>query len=212
MTGVVPASGLESILAKWGVEVGDRIIRDPQNSADGARGWDIKVFDFNPTHPVVNPLITRALHLMAPRQVSRLKARLQAPDALKVEEIAFTGASAFAVGDDAHRRKLPLMATVNATIKGVTTERGSTRILVAGDSLFLDNQFIKSADNRAFVGYAVNWLLDRLQLINVGPQPVREYRVLMTKAQMQNTQLLLMAAMPGGLVFLGCLVWLRRRR
>jgi hypothetical protein len=211
-TGVIPANGLEAILAKWGVEVGDRVIRDLQNSTEGGRGWDVKVFDFDPNHPVVNPLVQRALHLMMPRSISRLKARLQAPDALKVEEIAFSGASAFAVGDDARKRKFPLIATVDATIKGVTTERGSTRILVAGDSLFLDNKFIKSADNRAFVGYAVNWLLDRLQLIEVGPQPVREYRVLMTKAQMQNTQLLLMAAMPGGLVFLGCLVWLRRRR
>jgi len=210
-TGVVPPCGLESILAKWGVEVGANVILDPQHSP--GKGFDIVVSDFNVAHPVANPLVQQGLYMMEPRSVSRINTRLQTPDALKVEEIAFTGTNAFAASDPAHQRSFPVIAAVDATIKGVTTERGSIRLLVAGDSFFLDNEHIVSLDNRGFVGYAVNWLLDRFELIGaIGPRPVQEYRVLMTRTQMQTTQLLLMAVLPGAIVLLGGLVWLRRRR
>ncbi len=38
-------------------------------------------------------------------------------------------------------------------------------MVVAGDSLFLDNQLINDGANRDFAGYAVNWLLDRPTLL-----------------------------------------------
>jgi len=211
-TGIVPPCGLEGVLAKWGVEVGSRVVLDPQNSP--GKGYDFVISAFSKTHPVVNPLIEQGgVHLMPPRPVFRIKTPLQAPDALKVEEIAFTGPAAFAVGSPTHKQVFPVMAAVDATIKGVTTERGSTRILVVGDSFFLDNQLVVSADNRGFISYAANWLLDRVQLIDaIGARPVRKYRIIMTQAQMQTTQLLLMAAMPGAVVLLGGLVWFRRRR
>ena len=44
---------------------------------------------------------------------------------------------------------------------GVANPRGNTRIIVAGDSIFLGNYYIEGGANRDFVGYAVNWLLDR---------------------------------------------------
>ena len=212
-TGGVPPNGLETILAKWGVKVGDRVILDPEHGAGNGKGYDFVVSAFS-LHPVVNPLIELGgLHLMPPRPVSRIKTPLQAPDALKVEEIAFTGDTAFAVGDTGHKQRFPVMAAVDATIKEVKSERGSTRLLIVGDSFFLDNQFIGWEPNRGFASYAANWLLDRPQLIDaIGPQPVAKYRIIMTKAQMQTTQLLLMLGMPGAVVFLGGIVWVRRRR
>ena len=57
-----------------------------------------------------------------------------------------------------------------------------------------------------------NWLLDRTPLIQIGPRPVNEYSLLMTQTQLQSTELTLLAGMPGGVLFLGLLVWLRRRR
>ena len=211
-TGEVPATGLESILAKWGVEVGRRVILDPQNSP--GKGYDFIVSGFSGTHPVVNPLIEQGgLQIMPPRPIAKLKVPMQGPDTFRVDEIAFTSPGAFMVGDPTHKRMFPVMAAVDATIKGVTTERGSTRLLVAGDSFFLDNQLISHADNRGFVSYAANWLLDRVQLIDaIDARPVRKYRIIMTRGQLQTTQLLLMGALPGSAVLLGGLVWLRRRR
>src|SRR5215475_12212839 len=48
-------TGLDKILEKWGVELGNSIIYDPDHSSP--RGSDIVVTDFNPKHPLVNPLL-----------------------------------------------------------------------------------------------------------------------------------------------------------
>ncbi len=84
--------------------------------------------------------------------------------------------------------------------------------MVAGDSFFLDNQMIDWADNRAFASYAINWLLDRKQLLaGVGPHPVVEYKLMMTRAQFSSVRWIFLAAMPGAFLLFGGAVWLRRR-
>jgi hypothetical protein len=106
------------------------------------------------------------------------------------------------------------MVAVENAIRGVSTERGSTRMLIVGDSFFLANRFIDAEPgNRAFAGYAANWLLDRMQLLQgIGPRPIGQYEIVMTKAQVQATRWLLLAAMPGSVLMLGAVVWLFRRR
>jgi hypothetical protein len=211
-TGRVPPCGLEGILEKWGVDVGDSIILDPGNSS-GAGGFDILVCWFNQSHPVVNPLIQRGLQMIQPRMVGRLKSRVESADAPRVDELAFTSKGSYTTADPRHQQSYPVMAAVENTIRGVSTERNSTRMLIVGDSLFLANQFIDQAENKAFAGYAANWLLNRVQLLQgIGPKPIGQYRVVMTRIQTQATRWLLLAGMPGSVLFLGALVWLRRRR
>jgi hypothetical protein len=85
---------------------------------------------------------------------------------------------------------------------------------VVGDSLFLDNQVIDFVEaNRDFAGYAVNWLLDRGALLqDIGSRRVMEYRLVMTRREVQTAQWILLGVLPGSVLFLGGLVWLRRRR
>jgi hypothetical protein len=204
-------TGLERILVKWGVNVGSSVIRDPDQTMSGS---DIVIQDFT-RHPVVNPLFQSRLHVILPRMVGQLSVRAQAADAPKVEEIAFTGPRAFIEGEPVGEPKpLPLMVAVEkGAVRGVVTERGLTRMIVAGDSIFLGNRQIESAANRDFAGYAANWLLDRTQLLQgLGPRPITEYRLVMGAAQMQTVQWVLLGAMPGAMLLVGSLVWLRRRR
>lgn len=78
--------------------------------------------------------------------------------------------------------------------------------------MFLGNRQLDLLANRDFAGLAANWLLDRTQLLEgLGPRPVSEYRLVMTKKQLQSAQWILLGAMPGGVLVLGTLVWLRRR-
>ncbi len=111
-------------------------------------------------------------------------------------------------------RSYPLMVAVEQKpVPGVANPRGTTRMIVVGDSFFLDNQMIESAANRDFAGYAVNWLLDRTVLLEgIGPRPVTEFRLTMTRDQQKNVRWLLLGALPGAVLVFGWLVWLARRK
>ena len=205
-------TGLEQILVKWGVEVGTNVIKDLDMDST-YQDVALAVSDFS-SHQIVNPLIQSSILLYRPRSIARAKNQPQAADAPTVEEIARTGPRAYALAEPGERRSFPLIVAVEkGRIPGVIRERGSTRIVVVGDSTFLANGPIDTAGNSDFAGFAVNWLLDRAQLLDaLGPQPVTVYRLVMTRAQMQQAQWILLAGMPGASLLVGGLVWLRRRR
>ena len=71
-----------------------------------------------------------------------------------------------------------------------------------------------SVGNYYFALSALNWLLERPQVLlsGLGPQPIREYKLYMTDRQQQTVQWLFLGALPGAVLALGGLVWLRRRR
>jgi len=90
---------------------------------------------------------------------------------------------------------------------------GSTRILVAGDSIFLGNQFIEMAANRDFAESALNWLLDRTPLLEgVAQRPIKTHRMLMTEANRTKAEWVMLGGMPGGALLVGGMVWFRRRK
>ena len=79
--------------------------------------------------------------------------------------------------------------------------RAATRAsLSSGDSIFLGNQYIEAGANRDFLGYAVNWLLDRTALLEgIGPRPVTEFRLHDDAATSSSeVRWLLLGALPGG--------------
>ncbi len=205
-------TGLEDLLAKWGVQVGHNVVKDPENDPSGGE-TDVVVSRYA-KHPLVNPLLGTPLHLILPRSVGQLQTGTQAADAPRVDELAFSGPRSYVDDDRAHARSFPLMVAVEkGALKDVITERGSTRMVIVGDSLFLVNRQIDSAGNRDFAACAVNWLLERRELLaGLGPRPITEYRIVMTQAQLHQAQWVLLGALPGGVLILGGLVWLRRRR
>jgi len=213
-TGLDRVIGLEKILAKWGVRVGDVTINDPDNTDKGA---DVIVSAFT-AHPIVNPLLgaKTGLDLIRPRRVDKFDARSPQPaDAPHVELVAFSSPQAFIEGDpNKERHQFAFIAAVEkGAIKDVITERGTTRMVVIGDSIFLGNQEIDKLGNRDFAGYAVNWLLERTQLVQgPGPRPFRTFQIVMTRSQLQSVRWILLGGMPGAVLVLGGLVWLRRRR
>jgi hypothetical protein len=204
-------TGLEPILQKWGVNVVPDVVVDHKNTISGQ---DVIVYDFG-SHPVVNPLTKLALQLILPRPVSHVGWTSPPADAPKVEELAFSSPQSTLMGDStAVPRSYPLMAAVEQkTAAGVANTRGTTRILVVGDSFFLGNRQIESGANRDFLGYAANWLLDRTVLLEgIGPRPVKEYRLTVTRDQLKQVRWLLLGGLPGGVLVFGWLVWLVRRK
>jgi hypothetical protein len=205
-------TGLEKILAKWGVQVGDSTISDTEYTTAGN---DVIAFNFS-RHPAVNPLTGSRLQMILPRPISKLESNTAASDEDgQVQEIAHSGPQSVLRNGDASQKpqSYPLMVAVERAPAKALTQRGITRILVIGDSLFLGNIKIESGANRDFANYAANWLLERNTLAQgLGPRSVTEFRLLIPEIQMRNLQWILLAAVPGGILLLGGIVWLSRRK
>jgi hypothetical protein len=205
----VKRSGLEKVLANWGVVVGDGLVTD---GAQVKAGQDniLYVGNFG-QHDIVRPLAGSRLGLVLPHSVRPQPGASRAADTAKVVELASTTER----GKEAGRAggAVPLMVAVEkGSIPGVAADTGSTRLVVVGDSLFLVNGMIEFDANRDFESLAVNWLLDRTQLLAIGPRPVHEYRISLTRSQMSGARWILMGAMPGTVFLAGLLVWAGRRK
>ena len=204
-------TGLEPILARWGVAVLADAVLEPKNTRSGN---DVIIYTFN-NHPVVNPLTGLAVQLVLPRPVGALNTQNPPAEAPKIDELLSSSPQSTLQGDiTAAPRSYPLVVAVEQkAVPGVASTRGITRMIVAGDSSFLDNQMIKAVANSDFAGYAVNWLLDRTVLLNgIGPRPVTEFRLQMTRLQQREVRWALLGVLPGAVLLFGGLVWLARRK
>jgi hypothetical protein len=206
-------TGLEGLLKKWGVEVKHSIIRDREHSMDPEKASDLTTTSLTP-HPAVNALYARNWSLMfyEPRWIARSPRKDSAAEGLKVDEIVYTSPDGFVDGQESRHGQFPLMVAIEkGDTKGIVA--GSTRILVAGDSTFLGNQLIEMAANRDFAGFALNWLVDRPQLLEgVAARPIEQRRLLLTAADRAKAEWVLLGGMPGAALLLGGVVWLRRRK
>jgi len=211
-------TGLEQLLAaKWDVLVTDGIVIDTNNAINSvtmAPGRDVTVGAFS-KHPAVQSLLNYNLNLIMPRVVGKKPVKENATDAPTVTVLFQTAPTAqLANYQRAFTTNFPLAVAVEKqAVPGVVTPRGSTRMVIVGDSFFLANGHIKILANRDFAGYALNWLLDRPQFTEgIGPKPFTEFRVVLTDRQMSKLRWQLLAVVPGGVLAFGILVWWRRRK
>lgn len=208
-------SGLERILSRWHVLVSLNCVQDVAHSINSLRsapGADVVVGAFS-EHPAVKPLLGYNLDLILPRPVAPVRTPDDQADTTKVGILFATEATATVVNNPRIApTNYPLAVAVERPpLAGVAARRGTTRMIVVGDSFFLANGPIKLLANRDFAEYAVNWLVERSQLTaGVGPRPIKDYRIALTVAQMNTIQWLLLGALPGGILLVGGLVWLRR--
>jgi hypothetical protein len=92
-------------------------------------------------------------------------------------------------------------------------QRGSTRLVVIGDSTLWANQWIENVGaNANLAAFAANWLVSQNVLLSdIPPRPIHSYSLTMTHAQLRSVQLILLAGFPGALLLIGLIVWWRRR-
>ena len=204
-------TGLELIMQRWGVNVVADYVQDPQHTITGQ---DVQVRAFNPK-TFVAPLTQFSLHMILPRPIMKVNWQNPPASAPQVDELVLSSETSTLASEPATApRRYPLIAAVEQKpVAGVVNRRGNTRIVIAGDSYFLGNYFIEGGSDRDFLSYAANWLLDRRELLaGISPRPVTEFRLMLTQKQSQQLDWLLLGALPGGVLFLGWLVWLVRRK
>ena len=204
-------NGLEEILSWFGVDLQMYAVADPKNSSSDMQ-TDVYVETFGVQHPIGAPLDGSRVQFWSPRPVVGMK-NLPA-DAPKVDGLAQTSPYAVARGTNFGPAKFPLAVAIEkGAVKNVVSDRGSTRVVAVGDSIMFANNYIEADANKEFLRSSVNWLLERTQLMG-GPPPtlIETYRVSFTAGQLSSATWLMLAALPGGVLLLGGLVWLRRRK
>jgi hypothetical protein len=208
--------GLEPLLAEhWHVRLGDSRVMDmdPHYKYSPYTFFTAELFPLSFVAPLANDRIP--ILMVWPRPVIQVPDQNKVPGAPEVTLLAATSKDGV---DTEHRAgQFPLLVAVEqGVIQGVDSPRGGgTRIVVAGDSDFLDDYVIDTLEgNHDFAKLALSWLLQRPQLMLQGlvPQPIREYKLYMTQSQSASVRWLFLAGMPGAVLALGALVWLRRRR
>lgn len=207
--------GIDEVLQTWGVKLGDTpLIERDARFRIGLSDKDFLTARLG-THQLMKPLLTEQLpiRIASPRAVFPPQKAAKAPGAPEVNVLAETSDLAT---DGKTVGKFPLMLAVEqGVIKGVNTTRGGgTRMIVVGDADFLDDSMIDSVANHYFASLALDWLLERPEVLlnGVTARPIREYKLILSGSQMMAMQWLFLAGLPGGILVFGSLVWLRRRR
>ena len=212
---IAPPSGLERILARWNVIVSPFCVQDNKNAMNTLRsapGADVVIGRVNDKHPVTKDIYGYNLDLIYPRPIVSGAAAAKNQDGPKVVPLFETEFSATVVNNPKIKPSSYTLAVAveRAPAPGVTG-RGTTRMIVVGDSYFLGNGPIQIGANRHFADAAVNWLVERSHLAEgIGPKAMSDYRITMTGPQMTTVQWLLLGALPGSVLLIGGLVWLRR--
>lgn len=213
-------TGLEGLLSNWGVDVRKAVASDRLNSSTGQ---DL-ITEYFGTHPISAPLLGVQLHMVYPRVLAKAGRGAHRTDAPTVSELVSTSPMATVVTDfrgegapypsptDVRTNSTIAVAVEKGKLQGLTTDRGTTRAVIVGDSFFWNNNMLDSAANRDFASLAVNWLLDRSQLLgSLPPRPIPQFRVVMTEGQMSAVRWILLLGMPGSVLLLGSMVWVKRR-
>jgi hypothetical protein len=194
--------GLRPLMNRWGFDVASEpVVEDQQFRIYGDTQFLAAHMNVHPTTDALNRE-NLALLMVRPHPISLAPKQPGAP------EVTWLVASSEMATVGKQKGAFPLICAVK---QGVVKE---TRILVAGDPYFLDDENIdRGVANHYFAGLVLNWLLERPEVLlsNLGPSPIKEYKLTLTDRQTSQLRWLFLAAMPGSVLFLGWLVWLRRR-
>ena len=89
-------------------------------------------------------------------------------------------------------------------------QTSSARLIVVGNSHFIDNDGISEQSANFFVG-SLNWLLERDALIGVAPKLIKTFSLNIPEQEIGTLFWVMVLAIPGVSAFIGVLVWWVRR-
>ncbi|MBU1693365.1 MAG: GldG family protein [Verrucomicrobia bacterium] len=213
-------TGLEPLLEKWGVRIGDDVVLDATRTLTGR---ELFITEYEP-HPITRRLNGLSTVLYLPRSVEPLDGEPvgEPVDRPAVTALALCSESGWAETDrlenpmryDPERDRpgpVPVAVAVEkGPLPGIDVQIRPTRLVIIGDSDFVANGVMTGANADFFLS-ALNWLLEREELMAIAAKPVEDNRLIMTATQLRTLFWIVMAGLPALPALLGTLVWWRRR-
>ncbi len=231
-------TGLEIWLARRGVELGRDVVVDPSSTLPFYTAETIFVRAAG-AHPIVESLGQAQYPVIV--ALARSVRTVATPDRFDARPLLETTSegwgetelgrlSAIEKGeaDIAGPVSIAVAVSVDATPSPIDEEELTSesdapppapvgdgprwRLVVIGDSDFAANDQVSSAGNPTLVSNAFNWLLERQNLLGIGPKTPEQVRLNLTPGQLSTITWLSLLVLPGLAVAAGVAVWSRRRR
>lgn len=216
--------GLEPMLRRWGVGLRNDFVLDPENTLKGS---DVYVKSYY-EHPITMRMGGSGARFHLPRSVEPLLTDSEdggADDRPTVIELAMTSEKSWSetqVDDMAAKYDENTGDLRGAHSLAVAVERGApqkmldvqilpSRMVVFGDSDFISNGALTGGDQDLFMS-AMNWLLDREELMAIAPKPIEEVKLSLTSKQLRDLFWVSVVGIPVIAVAGGLLVWFLRRK
>ena len=228
------STGLEPLLAKYGVQVDNDIVVDPSNPLPmfGAETLFSNVYG---QHQIVEPLSRQSLPMLV--SLARSVRAASGPAGAKVTELLKTtpagwGETNFAALDKVGKDEADLQGPLSLGVAvggdakppapadddmpappATADDPKAPRLVVFGDSDLATNQFWNvNVGNANAVANAVNWLVERKDLIAIPPKKTEQTHLSLTGSQLRNVWILILGVLPGLAVAAAIGVRMRRRR
>lgn len=219
-------TGLENLLAAWGVRLDADVVFDPARTLTGQ---EIFVKDYG-QHPITRHLRNLDLTLYLPRSVEAVPGHEgttgDAPaDKSRVFGLAYSSDKGWAEKDLKQNpakfdpgtdRRGPIglaVAVEKGAVSGIEVEIKPTRLVVIGNTDFVANGALEGggSGNTDFFLSAANWLVEREALMAIGPRSPEKLVPGMNRFQQKLAFFLIVAAGPLLAALAGVAVWWRRR-
>lgn len=213
--------GLDAFCAKWGVAISEDIVIDKTRTISGR---ELFITSYNP-HPITAGLEGKSSIMYLPCQVEPIvpgPGDSRAADLPKVSVLATSTAKGWAESDwmhtpmefDPESEKGGALSVAVAVERGLQSELDvkvdPSRMVVFGDSDFVSNAGLAGANIDFFLA-AVDWMLEREQMISIAPKAFDESRLVLTRSQIMLLGVLIVAGLPLLVALTGFGVWLFRR-
>lgn len=215
-------AGLDALLEEWGFRLGNDAVIDPAHTLSGL---ELFVDSYGP-HPITKGLGGISSIFYMPRSVAPADANGTSggqADKPQVTSLLASTEESWSETDleqrpmrfDAARdRKGPISiaaAAERGPVQGLDVDIRPTRLVVFGDADFVSNFAAPSGGNVDLFLGALNWVLEREELLAISPKAPEDNRLLMDEVQLRLLFWVVVVGLPGIFAIIGGMVWLKRR-
>lgn len=212
------ATGLGPMLERWGVRIGPDLVLDPSRTLGG--GLVISAYG---RHAITERIGQLASVMYRPRSVEPVSPGPESADRPRAIRLALTSEQAWAeMNPDARPARFDADVDAPGPVSvAVAVERGGaaaaaavpippTRLVVFGDSMFIANGGIVSGNADLFMS-ALNWALDRGELLAIAPKSLDQMRLDLEPKQVRGLGWILIGGLPLAAAMMGGIVMRARR-
>jgi ABC-type uncharacterized transport system involved in gliding motility auxiliary subunit len=229
--GELVPSGLEPLLAGWGLSVADDVVLDPSGAFFGSAARFVK--EIGGGHPLTDGLAGTGLVF----QVTRSVEIGESPEEVSVATLVESGATSWAEGrlstlfdgsatpdEDDREGPFPLVVEARRSRPGASSaaapeggegEGAAPReavLVLAGDADIVANAFFDNPGNRGFALNLVSYLVDEQQALGIPPKDRELARLFLRGSELMWLFPLVVLLLPALSVAAAVGLWTRRRR